>query len=245
MITLGKCKALWGKPRTLLRLSQRSTELSCTSFDESLWWRKIEKAKSIDEQRCGTVFFCVNLREYISPRTSSTVVRVQVVGVCEIRTSAGMPRLVIVLDPACACRWERRRTLKKLYSRSQLAPSWSVKDKSNSVVCQKKKPFVAELSISCGEAYTTVSCNDSIVLSNRLSRWARKSENKRTCFDAGWPWGKRKSRLPWLDGIQFRSPNNFCTVVQCWQPNAKAKLRQVRSVTNSKTNVKEHVHMYQ
>ena len=121
-ITLGKCKALWGKPRTLLRLSQRSTELSCTSFDESLWWRKIEKAKSIDEQRCGTVFFCVNLREYISPPTSSTV-RVQVVGVCEIRTLAGIPGLVIMLDPACACRWERRRTLKKLYSRSQLAPS--------------------------------------------------------------------------------------------------------------------------
>ena len=121
-----------------------------------------------------------------------------------------------------------------------------MKDKSNSVVCQKKKPFVAEFLISCGEAYTTVSCNDGIVLSNRLSRWARKSENKRTCFDAGWPWGKRKSRLPWLDGIQLRSPNIFfCTVVQCWQPNAKAKLRQVRSVTNSKTNVKEHVHMYQ
>ena len=100
-------------------------------------------------------------------------------------------------------------------------------------------------SLSCQlaaeEAYTTVSCNDSVVLSNRLCRWARKSENKRTCFDAGWPWGKRKSRLLWLDGIQFRSPNVFCAVVQCWQLNAKAKLRQVRSVTNSKTNVKEHV----
>ena len=41
---------------------------------------------------------------YISPRTGSTVVRVQVVGVCEVRTLAGMPGLVIVLDPACACR---------------------------------------------------------------------------------------------------------------------------------------------
>ena len=40
------------------------------------------------------------LREHISPRTSSTVVRVQVVGVCEVRTLAGMPGLVIVLDPA-------------------------------------------------------------------------------------------------------------------------------------------------
>ena len=69
-----------------------------------IWWRKIEKflkPKAIDEQRCGTVFF---LREYISPRASSTVVRVQVVGVCEVRMLAGMPGLVIVLNPACACR---------------------------------------------------------------------------------------------------------------------------------------------
>ena len=98
---LGKCKALWGKPRTLLRLSQRSTELSCTRFDEE----RSKKSKAIDEQRCGTVFF---LREHIhtiSPRTNSTVVRVQVVaiGVYEVRTFAGMPGLVIALDPACAC----------------------------------------------------------------------------------------------------------------------------------------------
>ena len=33
----------------------------------------------------------------------------------------------------------------------------------------------------------------------------------------------------------------FCTVVQYGQLNTKAKLRQARSVTNSKTNVKEHV----
>ena len=78
-----------------------------------------------------------------------------------------------------------------------------------------------------------MSCNDRAVLSNRLSRCARKTENKRTCFDAGWPWGKRKSRLLWLDGIQFRSPNVFCTVVQCWQ--SKANSDEVRSVTNSKT----------
>ena len=90
-------------------------------------------------------------------------------------------------------------------------------------VKKKKKGFVAELS-SAEEAYTTVSCNDSVVLSNRLSRCARKSENKRTCFDAGWPWGKRKSRLLWLDGIQFRSSYIFCTVVQCWQ--SKVKLRR-------------------
>ena len=44
-------------------------------------------------------FFCV----HISPRTSSTVVRVQVVGVSKVRTLAGMPGLVIALDTACAC----------------------------------------------------------------------------------------------------------------------------------------------
>ena len=95
ILILGKCKALWGKPRTLLRLSQRSTELSCTRFDAE----RSKKSKAIDEQRCGTFF----LREHISPRTSSTVVRVQVVGVCEVHTLAGMLGLVIVLDPACAC----------------------------------------------------------------------------------------------------------------------------------------------
>ena len=93
------------------------------------------------------------------------------------------------------------------YCRSQLAPSWSVKDKSNSVVCQKKKNLSSLSSqLAAEEAYTTVSCNKSVVLSNRLSRWASKSENKKkTCFDAGWPWGKRKSRLLWLDGIFQKS----------------------------------------
>ena len=95
MPILGKCKALWGKPRTLWRLSQRSTELSCTRFDEE----RSKKSKAIDEQHCGTFFW----HEHISPRTSSTVVRVQVGGVCEVRTLAGVPGLVIVLDPACAC----------------------------------------------------------------------------------------------------------------------------------------------
>ena len=35
------------------RLSQRSTELPCTRFDEE----RSRKSKAIDEQRCGTVFF--------------------------------------------------------------------------------------------------------------------------------------------------------------------------------------------
>ena len=103
-LILGKCKALWGKPRTSWRLS----ELSCTRFDEE----RSKKSKAIDEQRCATFFFFFAWT-HISPRTSSTVVRVQVGGVCELRTLAGVPGLVIVLDPACACQWERRRTLKK------------------------------------------------------------------------------------------------------------------------------------
>ena len=64
-----------------------------------------------------------------------------------------------------------------------------MKDKSNSVVCQKTKKTVSSLrfQLAAEEAYTTVSCNNSVVLSNRLSRLACKSDNKRTCFDAGWP----------------------------------------------------------
>ena len=64
----------------------------------------------------------------ISPRTSSTVVRVQVVGVCEVHTLAGMPGLVIVLDrPGLRLPMRKKENveerLKQLYSRSQLAPS--------------------------------------------------------------------------------------------------------------------------
>ena len=73
------------------RLSQRSTELSCARFDEE----RSRKSKAINEQHCGTVF----LREHISPRTSSTVVQVQVV-----RTHVGgHARTGFVLDTACAC----------------------------------------------------------------------------------------------------------------------------------------------
>ena len=96
---------MWGKPRTSSlgghlsafceRLAQRSTELSCTRFDGE----RSRKSKAIDEQRYGTII----LREHSSPRTCLTVVRVQVVGVCEIRTLADMPGLVIVLDNTACC----------------------------------------------------------------------------------------------------------------------------------------------
>ena len=61
---LGKCTALWGKPRTLLRLSQRSTELSCTMK------RDRKKSKAIDEQRCGTAFFFVDTSAHARVRLS-------------------------------------------------------------------------------------------------------------------------------------------------------------------------------
>ena len=65
-IQLGKCKALWGKPRTLLRLSQRSTELSCTRFDAE----RSKKSKAIDEQHCGTFFFGMNTSAHARVRLS-------------------------------------------------------------------------------------------------------------------------------------------------------------------------------
>ena len=123
------------------RLSQRSTELSCRRFDEE----RSRKSKAIDDQRCGTVF-CV----HISPRTSSTVVRVQVVGVSKVRTLAGMPGLVIALDTTCACQyiWERGWTLKKrLYLKPTVVRSWHraiawKRRVTQFSVYKKKLPFV-------------------------------------------------------------------------------------------------------
>ena len=88
-------------------------------------------------------------REHISPRTSKTAVRVQVVGVCEVHTLAGKLKPGLDHDRDSLSCWTRlalanekegnvEERLKQLYSRSQLAPTNSVKDKSNSVVCQKK-----------------------------------------------------------------------------------------------------------
>ena len=83
--------------------------------------------KDPKNQRRATLWYGVFLREHISPRTSSTAVRVQVVDVCEVRTLAGMPGLVIVLDPALRLPIRKKENieerLKQLYSRSQLAPS--------------------------------------------------------------------------------------------------------------------------
>ena len=207
-----------------------------------IWLRKIEKIKG--DWRATLTLWYVFFHEHISPRTSSTVVRVRLSYEFRLEVFVRYARWRACQDSlSCWTRlalanekegelWRKVKTTLQSFAAST---ELECEDKSNSVVCQKKKNVLSlSCQLSAEEAYTTVSCNDSVVLSNRLSRCARKSENKRTCFYAGWPWGKRKSRLVWLDGIQFRSPNIFCTVVQCWQ--SKAKLR--RSSTSDEDDVK-------
>ena len=60
------------------------------------------KHRSASNAIASNVVEHFSLGEHISQRTSLTVVRVQVVGVCEVRMLAGMPGLVIVLDKAYA-----------------------------------------------------------------------------------------------------------------------------------------------
>ena len=82
---LGPSKCiLWEVVSLIFFFFLPSTELACMMFDEE----RSRKAKATDEQCYGTVFCC----EHNSPRTRSTVVRVQVVRVCEVRTFAGIER---------------------------------------------------------------------------------------------------------------------------------------------------------
>ena len=67
--------------------------MGCIMFDE-------EKSR-MQGRPTSNVTYGI-LREHNSPRTSSTVVRVQIVRVWEVRTLVGMSGLVIVLDRACA-----------------------------------------------------------------------------------------------------------------------------------------------
>ena len=207
----GKCKALWGKPRTLLRLSQRSTELSCT---RDLMQKDRKNQRRLTSNVVVRFFFAwTKPTHQFDCRTSSgcrCLWGTHVGGHARTRYRVG-PGLRLPLRK----KENGEKRLKQLYSRSELAPSWSVKEKSNSVVCKKKNLSSLSCQLAAEEAYTTMSCNNSVILSNRLSRWASKSENERTCFDSGWPWGKRKSRLDLM--AFFRSPIVFCTVVQCWQ----------------------------
>ena len=119
IIILGKCKALWGKPRTLWRLSQRSTELSCTRFDEE----RAKKSKAIDEQRCGTFFCCMNTSALARVRLSyefrlEVFVRYARWRACQDSLSC-WTRLALANEKER----EREERLKQLHSRSQLAPS--------------------------------------------------------------------------------------------------------------------------
>ena len=219
------------------RLSQSSTELSCRRFDE-------ERSKKSKRSTTNVVvrFFCV----HISPRTSSTVVRVQVVGVSKVRTVAGMPGLVIALDTACACQWERGWTLKKRLKPTVVrswhrAIAWKRRVTQFSV-CKKKKntPFRRWAVNELRKKITTVSCPP---LFRRIGFFVGQV-NQKTKEHGSMPAGPEAKESPgFFDLMAFSSEVLifFCTVVQCWQSNAKAKLRQVRSVTNSKTNVKEHV----
>ena len=221
------------------RLSQRWTLV------QEIWWRKIENIKGDRRPTLWYGFFCV----HISPRTSSTVVRVHVVGVSKVRTLAGMPGLVIALDTAGACQWERgwnveEKTLLETYSRSQLAQSYSVKGKSNSVFClqKKKTPFRRWVINELRKKVT----RQWVAIIIPLVRWIGffvGHVNQKTKEHGSMPAGLEAKESPgFFDLVEFfRSPKFVSTVAQCWQSNVKAKLRQVRSVT--KTNVKQMQHV--
>ena len=118
-LLLGKCKALWGKPRTLLKLSQQSsTELSCSRFDEE----RSKKSKAIDEQGWGTVFLGTHQPTHeFDCRTSSgcrCLWGTHVGGHARTRYRVG-PRLRLPMRK----KENVEERLKQPYSRSQLAPS--------------------------------------------------------------------------------------------------------------------------
>ena len=82
--------------------------------------------------------------------------------------------------------------------RQEYLTQLSVKKNLSSLSCQ----------LAAEEAYTTVSCNKSVVLSNRLSRWASKSENKK---HVSMPAGPEAKESPGFFDLMafFRSPYIF------------------------------------
>ena len=75
---------------------------------------------------------------------------------------------------------------------------------------KKKKPFSSlSCQLAAEEAYTTMSCNNSVVLSNRLSRWASKSEKRKNMFSI--PAGPEAKESPGFFELMafFRSPIIF------------------------------------
>ena len=137
-----------------------------------IWWREIEKIKGDWRATLWYGFFA-----WIHQPTHEFDCRTSSGWKCLWGTHVGgHARTRCRVGPGLPMR--KKENVEEIYSRSQLAPSWSVKDKSNSVVCQKKNLSSLSCQLAAEEAYTTVSCNNSVVLSNRLSRWASKSENK-------------------------------------------------------------------
>ena len=136
------------------------------------------------------------LHEHISPRTSLTVVRVRLsyefrleVFVRYARWRACQPRYRV--GPGLRLPMRKKENVEERLKQLQsFASSTKLEcERQEELSCLSKKKNLSSLScqLAAEEAYTTVSCNDSVVLSNRLSRCAKKSENERTCFDAGWP----------------------------------------------------------
>ena len=172
------------------RLSQRSTELSCTGFDEE----RARKLKAIDEQCCGTVFFWVNTSVHARVCLSYefrlwVFVRYARWRACQDSLSC-WTRLALAKEEEDE-RWTRDLTWKVKTTLQSFAastePEW---EREEWLSCLSTKKKCLSCQWAAEEAYTTVSCNNSVVSSDRLFRWATKSENKRTCFDAGLPWGK-------------------------------------------------------
>ena len=164
-------------------------------FDQLIWraWCLMKKDRESKGGRRAMLRYGI-LREHNSPRTTSTVERVRIVRVWEVRTLAGMSGLVIVLDRACTCQWKRRWTLKRRFNLlvKTTARSFAASDgRKRNCLSKNKSPFVAELSMSCRKTYMTVCCNNGgVVSSDRLFRQVhvkRKTKEK----DDGRPWGKK------------------------------------------------------
>ena len=117
----------------------------------------MKKDREIQMQSTSNVVVRFFLREHISPRTSSTVVRVQVVDQWLWGTHVGghaRTRYRVGHGLHCACQWKRRWTLKnRLEWLSQSFATGTELDceieEYLNCLSTKKRPFVAELSMSC------------------------------------------------------------------------------------------------
>ena len=177
-------------------------------FDEE----RSKKSKAIDDQRCGTVFLRAHQPTHEFHCRTSSGCR------CFWGTYVGRgghARTRYRVGHSLCLPMRKRmnveeKTLLETYSRSQLAPSYSVKEKSNSVFCLRKKNALSSLSCqwTAKEDYTTVSCPP---LFRRIGFFVGQV-NQKTKEHGSMPAGPEAKESPgfrWLDGIQFRSPDNF------------------------------------